>query len=68
MNAQKNAQRAAMRAHFRRKYQLSEVRDILPASLITLITCFSELWRLDVDVSQCFFSDCVSKCNLTATA
>lgn len=24
-NAQKNAQRAAMRAHFRRKYQLSEV-------------------------------------------
>lgn len=25
MNAQKNAERAAMRAHFRRKYQLSEV-------------------------------------------
>uniref|UniRef100_A0A7N8XGJ8 Uncharacterized protein n=1 Tax=Mastacembelus armatus TaxID=205130 RepID=A0A7N8XGJ8_9TELE len=28
MNAQKNAERAAMRAHFRRKYQLSEKQQV----------------------------------------
>lgn len=51
MNAQKNAERAAMRAHFRRKYQLSEVcvsiwnkneewEQIIIMFLVSRIQCF----------------------------